>query len=1033
LFNGLCRLAAADLFILTALFGLDNLTAFSAQLRFFVLVVFILGNLALLAKLILDLYRSRFSDKEAALKLEELHDIRDNALINAVCFRSDESISEEMRSLFLASADRRCEKLKLSGIWKNKTCRRLFKILLIALVIAVCYTVLFRSYACNAAARFANPWTQLASLNFIQFQVRPGDIKIAAGQDLLVKAKAFRSEKRVNNLQILLTASGVSTLYPMQHRKGIAEFTITNIAENMTYKVLSGNDSSRDFAIEIIPRPEFKKFVVTVTPPAYTRLKSVSYGSKNNEIEAPAGSMINIDAENFAGDKTEIIRGKDKKTQNVPLSFVLNEDTLGSAVIIRNGVKYPDSWRCAFRAKKDMPPVLRFMNRQNNIEAGFGQSIPIYLNATDDYGIKALRIILTNQGRKGVYRQFDYQRAPLSKVREALSLKLTPEMASVGTVLEISAEALDTRTPGRTGTTESNLTIHVVDLVKKARDEMNSSAYSSVYELLFKAMDKQQEVRNWLSARAGRIRRWELSSLTNQQKDIKNIVLSAASQADKRKKDFAARIRKLAAGSAEKLISDSQGLTAFREKRKLEQEVNAVISSQSTLIQEIKALLGMLVAAESAEKEKQELLAEEKQEKEFFDKLKNVRDDLEKFMKEQKKIIADTEAIDKKAPEDWSDKEEKLLGDLAARELDWAKLFKAAFNDLSKLQNQDFSNSAMVDEFVEMYEELQKAGDALKKKKITEIATLAENTAMDSSVSVAANLDRWLTDNKDSIKWTAEENGEAPDIPLTDLPAELTDIIGDLIETEDDMGEDTQDSTNSFSYSSDEGMGWGVSDGNIDSMQAKGITGNILPNNNEVGGRSGEGRSGKSSGQFVEKTATGKGGRKTPTRLTQSPYEKGTVEDSSKDPQGGASGGGKQSGVGDEGLIGVTPDQDPDIKQRLAGNQGELRQRAEALLRQLGQRQLPTGDLREALNKMADLRRLQSGGSEVEVKQLKKEISDALRNAKTALTLSVNAAQEKVRRQKMQNFTVKHQQKEKVPEEYQDCVSGYFKALAAEE
>jgi hypothetical protein len=228
-------------------------------------------------------------------------------------------------------------------------------------------------------------------------------------------------------------------------------------------------------------------------------------------------------------------------------------------------------------------------------------------------------------------------------------------------------------------------------------------------------------------------------------------------------------------------------------------------------------------------------------------------------------------------------------------------------------------------------------------------------------------------------------------------------------------------------------MGWGVSDGNIDSMQAKGITGNILPNNNEVGGRSGEGRSGKSSGQFVEKTATGKGGRKTPTRLTQSPYEKGTVEDSSKDPQGGASGGGKQSGVGDEGLIGVTPDQDPDIKQRLAGNQGELRQRAEALLRQLGQRQLPTGDLREALNKMADLRRLQSGGSEVEVKQLKKEISDALRNAKTALTLSVNAAQEKVRRQKMQNFTVKHQQKEKVPEEYQDCVSGYFKALAAEE
>ena len=201
----------------------------------------------------------------------------------------------------------------------------------------------------------------------------------------------------------------------------------------------------------------------------------------------------------------------------------------------------------------------------------------------------------------------------------------------------------------------------------------------------------------------------------------------------------------------------------------------------------------MIAAKDAQEKEKKELLAEEEQEKEFFDKLKNVRDKLKEFMTEQKKIIAQTEAIDKKDPEDWTDAEEKLLGGLAARELDWAKFFKAAFNDLSKLQNQDFSNSAMADEFVEMYEELQTAGDALNKKKKIEIATLAENTAMDSSVSVAANLDRWLADNKDHIKWTAEESGEAPDIPMTDLPAELTDIIGDLIETEDDMGEDTQD------------------------------------------------------------------------------------------------------------------------------------------------------------------------------------------------------------------------------------------------
>ena len=1030
LFKSFCRLLAADLFVITALFTLDNLTAFSSETRFFVLVIFIISNLVLLVKMLIDLYKSRLNDKQAALKIEELHEIKDNSLINAVCFRNDESISDEMRSLFLASADKRCKKLKLSGIWKNKACQRVFKILFVALIIAALYMVLLNNYACNAAVRFINPWTQVASLNFTQFQVSPGDIRLAAGQKLTIKAKAFRAKKKVNNLKILLSNSGTSTLYPMRSSRGVASFELNNIAGAMSYKILSGKDSSREFRIEIIPKPKFKKFAFTVTPPAYTRLKSLSYDIKTNEIVAPAGSKININAANFEGNKAEIFWGKD--ANKLPCSFILTKDTLGSATITKNGIKYPNIWRCAFRAQKDLPPQVRFMNRQKNIEASLGQSIPLHISAEDDYGIRALRVIISNQGRKGVYKQFDYSQAPLRSIREALMLKLTPAMCSVGTVLEVSIQALDTRIPGQTGISESNLTIHIVDLVKKLKEDIGSSANTDMYKLLFKTIEKQQEVRNWLSVRAKRIRRWEINRLIRWQREIKRLLAAAGNKAKRIKKDFAASIKKITDDNAEKLILSSRKLPKKKNK-KLEQEINVIVNDQSILIQRVKALLGLIAAKEIKEKEEKELIAEEEQEKEFFEKLKNVRDKLGEFMKEQKKIITETEAIDKKDPEDWSDAEEKLLGDLAARELDWAKFFKAAFNDLSKLQNQDFSNSAMADELVEMYEELQKAGDALKKKKIKEIATLAENTAMDSSVSVAANLDRWLADNKDSIKWNAEESGEAPDIPLTDLPAELTDIIGDLIETEDDMGEDTQDSTNSFSYSSDEGLGWGVSDGNIDSMQAKGITGNVLPNNNEVGGRSGEGRSGKSSGQFVEKTATGKGGRKTPTRLTQSPYEKGTVEDTSKDAQGGASGGGKQSGVGDEGLIGVTPDQDPDIKERLAGNQGELRQRAEALLRKLGKRELPTGELRKALNKMAQLKNMQTKGNEIKIKQLKREIGGALRNAKIALVLSINAGQEKVRQQKMQNFTVKHQQKEKVPTEYQDCVSGYFKALANEE
>jgi hypothetical protein len=1032
LFKNVCIILTINFFGITTLFILDNLTAFSAFLRFLLLLFFTIINILMILKLCRDLHQSRLTDKEAAVKLEKNNGIKDNSLINAVCFRDDKNISEDMRSLFMHAADHQCSKIKLSGITSNQKCRKLFKIFIISLLIFLLYIIPLRRYAYNAALRFSNPWSQLASLNFTQFKVTPGDIKIVSGQKMIIKATAIKDGEKINNLKILITSSVGSTLYQMQSSQGISVFELDNVTENLSYKIQSGIESTREFKVKIVPSPEFKKFRIETIPPVYTNLKKTVYDFKSTEISAPKGSIINLQFENSPGNVAEINLSKDK-THLSSFSFTLNKNTTASASITREGIKYSNIWQCKFDAQPDSPPIARFMNRQLNIEAGIGQMIPLYITAEDNYGISSVRVVLENQGRKGAYKQFNYHSSQPERLREVVALKLTPEMCAVGTTLKVSIQALDTQIPALMGQSKANITIHVVDLTKKLKENISDSKNADIYQILFETIEKQQTTRNWLSVKAKRTRRHEIYQLVSQQREIKNLLISAGNKADKVKIELASDIKEIADGIAEKIISGSKNLFKVCGVNNLHQAINMVVNDQSLLIQQVKALLEVAAAREIADKEQEKQLNREEQEKELYEKIKNVRDKLDEFMKEQKQIITETETIDKKEPEDWSEAEEKLLGDLAARELDWSKFFKAAFNDLSKLQNQDFSNSAMADEFVEMYEELQKAGDALAKKNIKEIATLAENTALSSSESVAANLDRWLADNKDSIKWNAEESGESPDIPLTDLPAELTDIIGDLIETEDDMGEDTQDSTNSFSYSSDEGLGWGVGDGNIDSMQAKGITGNILPNNNEVGGRSGEGRSGKSSGQFVEKTATGKGGRKTPTRLTQSPYEKGTVEDTSKDPQGGASGGGKQSGVGNEGLIGITPDQDPNIEERLSGTQGELRQRAEALLRELGKRQLPTGDLREALNKLALLPKQGGNVNKDEIARLKREIAVSLRNAKTSLVLSINAGHEKVRRQKLKDFRVKYQQQEKVPPEYQDCVSGYFKALAKEE
>ncbi len=168
-----------------------------------------------------------------------------------------------------------------------------------------------------------------------------------------------------------------------------------------------------------------------------------------------------------------------------------------------------------------------------------------------------------------------------------------------------------------------------------------------------------------------------------------------------------------------------------------------------------------------------------------------------------------------------------------------------------------------------------------------------EENGIDNAKTLTSNIEKWLSNTPDRTKWTQEDLLTKTDLNMPELPKELEDIVGKLMEQQEDLFEDMEDANANMAGSFDKGVGWDAADGPIASMNAQGVTGNQLPNNNEMNGRSGEGRSGKSQGEFVEDHASGKGGRNTPTRLDPTPFQKGEVKDDSKDPTGGATGGGK--------------------------------------------------------------------------------------------------------------------------------------------
>jgi hypothetical protein len=213
-------------------------------------------------------------------------------------------------------------------------------------------------------------------------------------------------------------------------------------------------------------------------------------------------------------------------------------------------------------------------------------------------------------------------------------------------------------------------------------------------------------------------------------------------------------------------------------------------------------------------------------------------------------------------------------------------------------------------------------------------------------------------------------------------------------------------------------------------MSAKGVTGNLLPNQNEVGGRSGEGRNGRSHGQMVADTAEGKGGQETPTRLDPEPFEQGSVKDTAKNDAGGATGGGKLSGFGAEGLRGPAPPSSNQRLPRLADEQAKIRQQAEALALQLRRYHLPGGDLETSVNAMNGLEQAARKEDGLGVRQAFSQAVNALGAAKDKVQsqAALQRARDQLPPWMREQMRVGVQ--DGVPKGYEEMVAEYYRALA---
>jgi hypothetical protein len=327
-----------------------------------------------------------------------------------------------------------------------------------------------------------------------------------------------------------------------------------------------------------------------------------------------------------------------------------------------------------------------------------------------------------------------------------------------------------------------------------------------------------------------------------------------------------------------------------------------------------------------------------------------------------------------------------------------------------------------------VWQDVSKADAALYAKNV-EMAVPLEQSGLELAKELNNNLERWLSSHPDNQQWKMEEAQAPADVPVAELPKQLEDIIGDLLDKEENMTQDVDDFSSAWMDNADKGIGWDVGDGPISDMSAKGITGNLLPNQNEVGGRSGEGRNGRSHGQMVGDSAEGKGGRETPSRLDPAPFEAGSIKDSAKDDTGGPTGGGKLSGEGAEGLQGPVPPPLQAQMRRLAGAQAQVRQEAGELALKLRERHLPSGDLETAVAAMQGFEDAAAHGNGPALRQRFSAAVDALQSAREDAGAPAALHREQLDLAQHQRATSQGAA-DAVPPGYEDMASRYFQGLA---
>lgn len=257
-------------------------------------------------------------------------------------------------------------------------------------------SVIFQPDAFN---RLAHAWENYSPPNPYSYSIEPGDITLEQG-DTFVPVIHFEGE---NPDEISLAfktdiEEDFRNRSPFTVTGDSAAFPSVSLNTSGRYYVVMDGFNSSEYSINIQLRPRFEQLELTVIPPSYTNLDTLSYSYPFSKIQAHYGSEIRLKSvvnkpveqlkmlRTLQGDT--LLSADASSSQTFTFDWQLtDQDTVSFQMTDSAGLGNRNNFRFVIESREDQYPFVELVEPQEDLQMKSAEVIDLQYEANDDFGL----------------------------------------------------------------------------------------------------------------------------------------------------------------------------------------------------------------------------------------------------------------------------------------------------------------------------------------------------------------------------------------------------------------------------------------------------------------------------------------------------------------------------------------------------------------------------------------------------------------------------------------------------------------------